>query len=129
MFPIIVNEYTVSKKVSEEPSFYCLVMETIFQLWRSINKVKSKYCKIAHTFFLELSKSDKEAFKIGSQTGNKIFCKSIEKEIAATYVAFEFNKYPRVGYTNIICHIFFDIKMYFTRKTHFVPGLHLRKLH
>ena len=96
---------------------------------------KNKYWRTTHKFGIELPHSIEEALAIDRRTNTNFWRKAIEKELSKVKVAWE----PRddfdvnevrsgkalIGYTEIKCHIIFDVKMDFTRKARFVAGGHM----
>jgi hypothetical protein len=69
--------------------------------------------------------------EIDQATKTDFWRKAIEKEMINNASAFEILEMLRnggvvpPGYTEITCHMIFDIKMDFTRKARFVAGGHL----
>ena len=76
-----------------------------------------------------------EALQIDKETGTSFWRKVIEKELRKVKIAWEvwddldLNEVCKgkqlVGFTEIACHMVFDVKMDFTRKERYVVGGHL----
>ena len=76
-----------------------------------------------------------EALAINRETGTDHWKKAIDKEMSKVKVAFQARHdlsvgqchagQQLIGYTEIRCHMIFDVKMDFTRKARFVAGGHL----
>ena len=70
----------------------------------------------------------KEAINLDLENGNKLWQEAITKEMANSRLAFQIldaDEQPPVGFTEIICHLIFDVKMDLTRKARYVAGVHL----
>ena len=77
--PIELAEYSVSNKISDEPSFRCWVKEALRRWDTIIFKVKSNYCPTSHNFGIQAPKTVKEAYEIDSQSGTDFQNKAISK--------------------------------------------------
>ena len=69
-----------------------------------------------------------EALRSDLEIGNNLWQEAIAKEITNSRIAFqilEADEQPPVGYTEITCHLIFDVKMDLTRKARYVAGGHL----
>lgn len=133
--PVEVAEYAVANQIDEEPAFTWWVKEVLRHRRRIISKVKSKYWRTTHKFGVRLPHNAEEALKFDRETGTDLWTRAIEKELRKVKVAWE----PRgdldindvrsgrelIGYTEIKCHMIFDVKMDFTRKARFVAGGHM----
>ena len=97
--------------------------------------MKSKYWRTTHKFGVRLPKDAAEALRIDEETGTDFWRKALEKEQRKVRVAWEVRDdldihkvrsgKELIGYTEITCHMVFDVKMDFTRKARFVAGGHL----
>ena len=102
---------------------------------RIVSKIKSKYWRTTHKFGVWLPKTAAEALQIDKETGTDFWRKAIEKELRKVKIAWEvrddldLNEVRKgkqlVGFTEIACHMVFDVKMDFTQKARFVAGGHL----
>ena len=102
---------------------------------RIVSKIKSKYWRTTHKFGIWLPKIAAEALQIDKETGTDFWWKAIKKELRKVKIAWEvrddldLNEVCKgkqlVGFTEIACHMVFDVKMDFTRKARFVAGGHL----
>ena len=137
--PIEVAEYAIANKIQNEPAFKWWVPFTIRKKKRIMAKVKSRYWKTTHKFGIRLPHSVEEALKIDEETGTTFWRDAIQKEMKKIRGLNAFEKvdgvrpeqvrnqtHPMPGYTEIGCHMVFDIKMdgKFTRKARFVANGH-----
>ena len=135
--PVEVAEYAKANRIDDEPAFAWWVQEILRKRNRIIAKVKSRYWKTTHKFGIELPKSVREAFEIDKKTGTDHWRSAIEKEMSKIRGMGAFEPYEKVtpealrsgtaklpGYSEISCHMVFDIKMdgKFTRKARFVAN-------
>ena len=129
--PVELAEYAIANKIAEEPAFAWWVPDVLRKRNRIISKVKSKYWKTTHKFGIEIPKDVERALEIDKETGTTFWRNAIDKEMKKVLVAFEewngtVEEARRgkklVGYTEISCHMVFDVKMdgKFTRKARFV---------
>ena len=133
--PIEVAEFAMQNQIHDEPAFAWWVNTVIKHKNRIISKVKSKYWKTSHKFGIKLPHTVDEALAIDRQTGTNFWAKAIDKELGKIKVAWEARDdlTPEevrmgkglIGYTEIKCHMIFDVKMDFTRKARFVAGGHM----
>jgi hypothetical protein len=125
--PVEVAEYAVANKLVSEPAFAWWVGRTLKQRDRLIMKVKTRYLRRTHKFGIEVPKTVMRALEIDRETETDFWRKAIEKEMKSVNPAFDILEDGKVppGYTKIVCHMIFDIKMDFTRKARFVAGGHL----
>ena len=132
--PIQVAEYAIAHGIENEPAFAWWVPSTIRDRNRIVAKVK-KYWRTTHKFGIELPKNAEEAYAIDRRTGTTFWTDAIEKEMRRVRVAWKEKEgmTPEMarrsgampGYTEIKCHMVFDVKMDFTRKARFVAGGHM----
>ena len=138
--PIEAAEYAIMAKIDDEPAFVWWVRPTIKKRNQIIRKVKSRYWRTTHKFGIELPHSVAEALAIDRKNGNTFWLDAIEKEMSRVRIAFvpwkegqnktvEDARRELVGYTQIDCHMVFDVKMdgSFTRKARLVAGGHMTK--
>ena len=100
-----------------------------------MSKVKSKYWRTTHKFGIRLPHSAEEALQFDKESGTDFWARAIEKELRKVKVAWEARDdlniddvrrgRALIGYTEIKCHMIFDVKMDFTRKARFVAGGHM----
>ena len=134
-YPIDLAEYAVAQQIETEPAFHWWVPQTRNHMQRMINKVKKKYWKTTSKFGIRLPHSVEEALAIDEQTGTDYWRKAIDKELKAVKIAWEARedldidrvraRRQLIGYTEITCHMVFDIKLDLTRKARLVAGGHL----
>jgi hypothetical protein len=90
---------------------------------------------MTHKFGIRLPHTVDEALALDRQAGTDFWQKAIDKEIAKVKIAWEVRENlskedcragkALIGYTEITCHMIFDVKMDFSRKARFVAGGHL----
>ena len=133
--PIEVAEYAVANQIEGEPAFAWWVKEVLRQRRRMVAKVKSKYWRTTHKFGIRLPHNAEEALQIDKETGTDFWARAMEKELRKVNVAWEARDdldisdvrrgRALIGFTEIKCHMIFDVKMDFTRKARFVAGGHM----
>jgi hypothetical protein len=133
--PIEVAEYAVANQLEKEPAFSWWVHEVLRQRRRMVSKVKSKYWRTTHKFGIRLPHSAEEALRLDKESGTDFWARAMEKELRKVKVAWEARDdlciddvrrgRALIGYTEIKCHMIFDVKMDFTRKARFVAGGHM----
>jgi len=133
--PIEVAEYAVANHIENEPAFSWWVKEILRHRRRIVSKVKSKYWRTTHKFGIKLPHTAEEALQMDKESGTDFWARAIEKELRKVKVAWESRDdlsiedvrkgRALIGYTEIKCHMIFDIKMDFTRKARFVAGGHM----
>ena len=128
VFPVKLAEYAINNQLSSESVFSWWVPFVIKKKDRIIKKIKSKYWERSHKYGVRMPKSVEEALLLYQQNGNHLWRNAIEKEMLNNKIAFEILKdgaIAPIGYTQICCHMTFDVKFDFTRKACFVAGGHL----
>ena len=133
--PIEVAEYAVANQIDHKPAFAWWVNTVLSQQQRIISKVQKKYWRTTHKYGIKLPHTAIEALKIDVKTNTNHWSRAIEKELSKVKVAWKVRDdlMPEtcregkqlIGYTEIKCHMIFDVKMDFTRKARFVAGGHL----
>ncbi len=135
--PVELAEYAVANKLQEEPAFKWWVNFVLKKRHRVINKLKQKYWRTTHKFGIRLPKNTQEALRLDAENGNDLWEQSLKKEMAKASVAYvpvddctpeqvRKNQVPSLtAFTEIKCHIIFDVKMDFSRKARFVAGGHM----
>lgn len=96
---------------------------------RILQKVKSKYWSRTHKYGIRIPKSIQEAMMIDRENGNTLWMDAVRQEMKNVRIAFEeFDGDPNtlIGYTQIIGHIVFDIKLgeNFRRKARYCADDH-----
>jgi hypothetical protein len=126
--PVEIAEYVVANKLSEEPAFAWWVPHTLKKRDHIVAQIKRRVMKRNNKFGLEVPTTVKQALKIDCEKGTDYWQKAIEKEMTHVMCAFnileEGAEEPRMS-KRIPCHLFFDVKMDFTWKVHFVAGGHI----
>lgn len=133
--PIEVAEYAVANGIQHEPAFSWWVKEVLRARRRIVSKVKSKYWRTTHKFGIRVPRNVEEALQFDKESGTDFWARAIEKELRKVKVAWEVRDdleisdvrsgKALIGYTEIKCHMIFDVKMDFSRKARFVAGGHL----
>ena len=133
--PIELMEYAIAQQIDTEPAFNWWIPSVRRQRRRIIQKVQKKYWKVTHKYGVKLPHSTEEALEIDHITGTTFWSDAIEKELKRVKVAWEERSdlhieeiragNQLIGYTEISCHMIFDVKMDFTRKAHFMAGGHM----
>jgi hypothetical protein len=133
--PIELAEYAVANQLLQEPAFSWWVKDVLRHRRRIVAKIKNKYWRTSHKFGIRLPKSAEEALRIDKETGTDFWAKAIAKELRKVKVAWEARDELNldqvrkgnqlIGFTEINCHMIFDVKMDFSRKARFVAGGHM----
>ena len=131
-YPVELAEYAVANKIADMPTYRWWVPETLRIRNRIISKAKTKYWRTTHKFGIKLPKSVKEALAIDDATGTTLWRDALNKEMSRVRVAFNRNKEGYTpeqirngnaaeyrSFTEIDCHVVFDVKMNFDRKCRF----------
>ena len=129
-YPVQVTEYTVSSRISEEPTLAWWSSSFLKKRNRIIAMTKSKYWLRTHKFGIEIPKSVLQARQINAKCWNTLWWDAICKEMKNVRPAFEVSEggiqqLPS-GFQEIKCHMIFDFKIVenFRRKAHLVSGGH-----
>ena len=134
--PIEVTYYSVVNRIVEEPAFKWWVPHTIRKRNQIISKFKSRYWQTTHNFGIRLPKTTKEEMQIDNIAGIDLWCMAINKEMTKVKIAWKVDDGHTpsearavkatafVGFQKIVCHLIFDMKMYFNRKAWFLSGGH-----
>lgn len=140
--PIEVAEYAIANRLENEPAFIWWVGKTrktqrriMAKMARGKAKKGKKYWRTSHKFGIRLPHSVEEALELDEQTGTDFWARAIDKEYQKVKVAWEAREDITVedirggrallGYSQIQCHMVFDVRMDFSRKARFVAGGHL----
>ena len=126
--PLETTEFAVARNLQEEPAFALWVGDVLKTRNRIINKVKSRYWKTTHKFGIEIPKTVEEAFMIDQRNQNDFWRLAIEKEMNTVCIAYKPYEHSSegevspeairanrkkylVGFTEITCHMIFDVKL------------------
>ena len=133
--PVELVEYAKAHHIDNVPAFYWWVRDVLWKQQRIIGKLKSKYWCTMHKFCIRLPEDTREALQIDEDTGMDFWKRVIEKELQWVKVAWEAcndldieqvcSGKQHLSYTEIVCHMVFDVKIDFICKARFVAGGHL----
>jgi hypothetical protein len=110
--PVMVAEYAIANKISEEPAFKWWVRDVLKRRDRCILKVETrKLFKPNMKYGVQIPRTMKEALEIDRRTGTKFWENAAKKEMGVVAPAFEFTEdgIEPEGWL-IVCHIIFDVK-------------------
>ena len=111
-------------------------MQTVRKQNRVISKLKGKFWRKTNKFGIRLPKDVKENLDIDRVAGIDFWRKAVNKEMSKVKVMWKANENftpeqirsqktnEYIGFQEIGCHLIFDVKMDFTRKSRFVAGVH-----
>jgi hypothetical protein len=128
--PVMVAEYACAHSIHCEPAaFNWWVKKVLWKRDRLINKVFTHHMqKGLMKFGVEVPCTVKEALKLDKKNGNTFWADAIKKQLNSVNVAFNIlgkdNLVPLVGYSEITCHLIFDVQFDLTRKARYVAGGH-----
>lgn len=125
--PIELAEYSVARKIDDEPALAWWVKWTIKKKNKIINLVRARIPKKSMKFGIMVPGSVEEALELDWKNGNDLWDKAIKKELKNVLVAFkllEDDELLPVGSKRIPYHIIFDVKFDLTRKARLVAGGH-----
>ena len=91
-----------------------------------IIKVNTNRDKAKMKFGVMVLTTVEAAMMFDAENGDTLWQDAINKEMANSRIAFEVleeGDRPPVGYTEITCHLIFDVIMDLTRKTRYVAGV------
>ena len=129
--PIELSEYAVANKIYDETYFSLWVHYVFKKQDRIISKSKNKYWIPTRKYDVRLPKTALEALKLDRQTGQFLWANYLNKEMSKEEVSYdevegcspEQVRRGEVdelkGFQDIICHIVFDVKFYFTCKAEY----------
>ena len=126
--PIELAQYAVNSGIAKEPAFSWWVPFVIKKSNRIIKALKKKYYRTFQKYGVAIPKTVLEALAIDEATGTTFWKDAIEKEMKTVGKAFRIldeGALPPPGYTDIKCHMIFDVKQDFTRKARLVAGGHM----
>ena len=127
--PVEVAEAAIAFKFDKEPAFNWWVRKVLKRRDRMISKMKTRRCRKGRMKFgVQIPGTVEEAIALDIENGNTLWQDAIKLEMTNSRVAFKLRekgeKAP-VGYTQITCHLIFDLKLNMTRKARYVAGGHL----
>ena len=126
--PLQVADYAEANQIAAEPAFAWWVPWTQKKRKRILKAMKKRYFRTTQKYGIELPKTVARALEIDKETGTTFWRDALEKEMKTIMVAFEFlpeDSNQPVGFTNIPCHVVFDIKAgTLQRKCRLVAGGH-----
>ena len=132
--PVELAEYVVANNIEDKPAFKWWVEDIVYKQDQIISKFKAKYWRTTNQFWVQVPKTDDEAYKIDQQTGTLFWIKAIEKEMSNVCVSFGVLKgvtpYHMIegkvepGFKYVGTHMVFDIKVNckFTCRDRLVSG-------
>ena len=126
--PVDLAEYIGSNNLSSEPTFNWWVKQTLAKRNRIISNFEAKNNKTKIKFEVKVPQTVEEAIGLDYKNGDMLWQEAIAKEMNNSRVAFQvldFDERLPIGYTEITCHLIFDVKMDLTRKARYVAGGHL----
>ena len=93
-----------------------------------MSKFNAKDNKVKIKFGVKVPQTVEEAIGLDCKNGDMLWQKEIAKEMNNSRVAFQVLDHDErspIDYTEITCHLIFDVKMDLTRKARYVAGGHL----
>ena len=126
--PIDLTEYIKNNNLTNEPAFNWWVKQTLTRRDKIISKFKTRRNKGKVKFGIKVPDIVEEALELDYMNGDKLWQETIAKEMNNSRIAFQVldaDDQPPIGYTEITCHLIFDVKMDLTRKARYVAGGHL----
>jgi hypothetical protein len=120
--PLELAEYGVVNGIQDEPAFNWWVKDIMRVRTSIISKVKSRYWRTTHKYWVRLPHSVEEALQINCNTGTALWQETILKERTRVCIAWmaRDNVTPdkvrigkvkdMIGYQEITCHMIFDVK-------------------
>jgi hypothetical protein len=127
--PIEIAEASIAFGINKEPAFNWWVHKVLKRRDRMIKQMKAQRCRKGRMKFgVMIPGTVEEAIELDRSNGNTFWQDAIKLEMTNSRVAFKLKergeKAP-VGYTQITCHLIFDLKLDMTRKARYVAGGHL----
>jgi hypothetical protein len=126
--PIELAEYAVACNIDREPAFNWWANKVLKKRTRMINRVATRMKKNNMKFGILIPTTVAEATEEDRKNGNTYWKDAIAKEYENVKVAFKLLddglKVPP-GYTEITCHLVFEVKFDLRRKARYVAGGHL----
>ena len=115
-----VAQYAVNNKIDHEPAFDWWVRDVVRRKNRLIKMSKSAKVREGYKFGIQIPRDVEDALQLDRENGNTLWQDSLEKEMSNMRVVFKplkCGEQPPPGYKCIPCHVVFDVKMDFTRKS------------
>ena len=127
--PLEVAEAAIALKVDRQPAFNWWVRKVLKRRDRMIGRLQTLRCRKGRMKFgIDIPGTVEQAIKLDEANGNTLWQDAIKLEMKGSRVAFELQEIGQkapVGFTEITCHLIFDIKLDMTRKARYVAGGHL----
>ena len=126
--PLQLAEYAIAQKIHKEPAFNWWVTKVLRKRDRIINKVTSRIRKGTMKFGVEIPTDVNQAMSLDRDNGNTFWMDAIKKEYENVKIAFkklDDDKQVPPGFTEITCHLVFEVKFDLRRKARYVAGGHL----
>lgn len=123
--PVLVAEYAKSADIAEEPAFAWWVPHVLRKRDRIIKSAKKRVIWHTHKYGIEVPRNVQHALEIDRRNGNTVWQDAIRKEMKTVDDCFDYLPHGQQlppGYTEIGCHIIFDVKMSLERKARFVAN-------
>ena len=125
--PVEVAEYPRARGIDKEPAFKWWVSHTLKKRQVILAALKKRTRKTTHKYGIEIPTSVEHAFELDRKNGNNLWKEALEMEMYNIGVAFkilEDEKTAPAGYTKVSGHLFWSVKMDFTRKARWVLDSH-----
>ena len=127
--PVQVAEAAYAHSLNKLPAFNWWVHRVLKNRDYLISKLKSHVVRKGRMKFgIEIPGTVEQALELDKRNGNTLWFDAITKEMENSRVAFDLlarGEPPPVGFTEITCHLVFDLKLDMTRKARYVAGGHL----
>ena len=126
-YPMEVAEFAKSRSLVSEPGSAWWVPHTIRRRNAILSVVKGRFKKKTHKYGIEIPRDVVHAKELDCINGNTLWMVTLKKEMYNVGVAFEIledgSKAPS-GWTKVMGHLVWDMKMDFTRKARLVLDGH-----
>ena len=125
--PVEVAEFARARGIEDQPAFKWWVPYTLRKRDVILAAVKTRVRKATHKYGVEMPRTIQEAYKIDERNDNHLWRGAIQKEMKNIGIAFEVlgEGVPApAGWSKVMGHLVFDVKMDFTRKARWVLDGH-----
>ena len=125
--PVEVAEYARARGIDKEPAFEWWVPHTLKKRQVILSALKKRIRKTTHKYGIEIPTSVEHAFELDRKNGNNLWKDALEMEMYNIGVAFEIledGKTAPAGYTKVLGHLIWSVRMDFTRKARWVLDGH-----
>ena len=127
-YPVAMAEYAIGQNLALEPAFRWWARHVLRKRDHLISKVQTRVRKGHMKFGVIVPRTLNEAKDLDRENGNTLWTDAVEKEFKDSRIAFDpladGDKAPP-GWSEITCHLIFDVKMTLRRKARYVAGGHL----